>query len=135
MMQNIRNGEPVVFNHNCPVGRRGITMNQDEYGSFLEEMVFQCFTFANIELTRLPKANASKSFFGKLFGKSVVAPTFRDNNYMSNQEICDYIVVKSRKELEIPYKEVAQAYLMSERRFRPCLSSSLQDNIQGHLRV
>ena len=81
MMQNIRNGEPVVFNHNCPAGRRGVTMNQDEYGSFLEEMVFQCFTFANIELTRLPKAKASKNFFGKLFGKSVVAPTFRDNNF------------------------------------------------------
>ena len=100
MMQNIRNGEPVVFNHNCPIGRRGITMNQDEYVSFLEEMVFQCFTFANIGLTRLPKANASKSFFGKLFGKSTVTTTFRDNNYMSNLEICDYIVVKSRKELE-----------------------------------
>lgn len=52
MMQNIKNGKPVVFNHNCPVGRKGVTMNQDEYGSFLEEMVFQCFAFANIELKK-----------------------------------------------------------------------------------
>ena len=125
MMQNIRNGEPVVFNHNCPIGRRGITMNQDEYGSFLEEMVFQCFTFANIELTRLPKANASKSFFGKLLGKSAVAPIFRDNNYMSNQEICDYIVVKSRKELEdvisMRSDDYAEKYTISNKCFLKAL--------------
>jgi len=72
MMQNIRNGEPVVFNHNCPVGRKGVTMNQDEYGSFLEEMVFQCFAFANIELTRLPKANASKRITFILYQQKVI---------------------------------------------------------------
>ena len=72
MMQNIRNGKPVVFNHNCPVGRKGVTMNQDEYGSFLEEMVFQCFAFANIELTRLPKANASKRITFILYQQKVI---------------------------------------------------------------
>ena len=125
-MQNIRNGEPVVFTHECPSERKGRTMSHDEYESFIDDMVYQCFSFADIKLERLPQEEKPKRFFDKMFFKRKITPIFRNSNFMSHQEICDYIVAKSDSELEkllsFNSAEFEEKYTLKDRCFLKALT-------------
>ena len=71
MMQNLRNGKPIVFRHNCPKSRIGMPMTEEEYKEFLLEMTKQCFSFAEISLMRLPN-RSSGGYLGKLFKRKTI---------------------------------------------------------------
>ena len=126
MMQNIRNGQPVVFTHVCPSEREGKVMSHDEYEAFLDDMVYQCFSYAEIILERFPQEEKPKRFLDKLFFKKKITPIFRHSNFMSHQEICDYIVAKSNSELEkllsMESTEFEEKYTIKDRRFLKALT-------------
>ena len=98
-MQNIKNGQPVVFSHDCPDARKGKKMTKKERDFFREDMVCQCFKTAEINLVRLPKQQPS-GFWNILFGKRFVSPVFRNEHFLSADETCDYIIADSVQEME-----------------------------------
>lgn len=115
-MQNIRNGEPVVFTHECPSERKGELMSHEEYESFLDDMVYKCFSFAGLSLVRLSKNNKTNSFWNKLFKKSSLTPTFRLLHCLKGDGYCDFFVAKSPQEFENLYllesSEYANSYTL-----------------------
>lgn len=100
MMQNIRNGQPVVFKHDCPIERNGKKMSENEYNSFLEDMIYKCFSFAELNLVRLPKANESKGLRSLLFKKKQVSPIYRLPRCLGGDGNCDFVIAKSVQEIE-----------------------------------
>lgn len=116
MMQNIRNGEPVVFTHECPSERKGIVMSHDEYESFLEDMVYECFSFAELSLVRLSKDNKTNSFWNRLFKKKCLTPTFRLPHCLGGNGYCDFFVARSAQEFKDLYflesSEYANSYTL-----------------------
>ena len=99
-MQNIRNGQPVVFKHDCPIERNGKKMSENEYNSFLEDMIYKCFSFAELNLVRLPKANESKGLRSLLFKKKQVSPIYRLPRCLGGDGNCDFVIAKSVQEIE-----------------------------------
>ena len=100
MMQNIRDGQPVVFKHDCPLERNGKKMSENEYYSFLEDMVDKCFSFAELNLIRLQKENESKGLWSKLFKKKQAEPLFRLPSCLGGDGFCDYVIAHSVQEFE-----------------------------------
>jgi hypothetical protein len=100
MMQNIRDGQPVVFKHDCPSERNGKIMSENEYYSFLEDMVDKCFSFAELNLIRLRQENDSKGFWSKFFKKEQVSPIFRLPHCLGGDGYCDFVIAKSVQEYE-----------------------------------
>ena len=99
-MQNLRNGKPVVFTHQCPESRKGKTMSKEEYRQFTEDMTEQCFSFAQIQLKRLPKKESVNGFWKTLFKKYTFEPTFRMYKFLGGDETCDLIITGSEEEME-----------------------------------
>ena len=100
MMQNIRDGQPVVFKHDCSSERNGKKMSENEYYSFLEDMVDKCFSFAELNLIRLQQENESKGFWSKLFKREQVSPRFRLPHCLGGNGYCDFVIAKSVQEFE-----------------------------------
>lgn len=100
MMQNIRDGQPVVFKHDCSSERNGKKMSENEYYSFLEDMVDKCFSFAELNLIRLQQENESKGFWSKLFKREQVSPKFRLPHCLGGDGYCDFVIAKSVQEFE-----------------------------------
>lgn len=99
-MQNIRDGQPVVFKHDCSSERNGKKMSENEYYSFLEDMVDKCFSFAELNLIRLQQENESKGFWSKLFKREQVSPRFRLPHCLGGNGYCDFVIAKSVQEFE-----------------------------------
>lgn len=100
MMQNIRNGKPVVFTHECPSERKGKVMSHDEYETFLYDMVYKCFSFAELNLVRLPKADEPKGLRSLLFKKKQVSPIYRLPSCLGGDGYCDFVIAKSVQEFD-----------------------------------
>ncbi len=117
MMQNIRNGQPVVFTHECPSERKGKAMSHDEYETFLYDMVYKCFSFAELGLVRLSNVSKSKGLWSKLFKKKDLTPLFRLSNCLGGDGYCDFIVARSAQEFEELYllesSEYANSYTLN----------------------
>lgn len=95
-MQNIRNGQPVVFQHDCLKNRKGKAMSEKEYNSFLEQMVEKCFSFAKLNLVRL--YDAKGNVWNKLFRKAEYNPIFRLPNCLGGEGYCDFIIAKTNRD-------------------------------------
>jgi hypothetical protein len=96
MMQNIRNGKPVIFRHDCSENRKGEKMSEDEYYSFLEQIVEKCFTFAEINLERLSVKKGN--IWNKFLGKDQYLPTFRQPHIFGSDGYCDFIIAKTPRD-------------------------------------
>lgn len=96
MMQNIRNGQPVVFQHDCLENRKGKAMSEKEYNSFLEQMVEKCFSFAELNLVRL--YDVKGNVWNKLFRKAEDHPIFRLPNCLGGEGYCDFIIAKTNRD-------------------------------------